>query len=184
MIKYIAFDFVGVLVTEKDIELTDNEDRLERLFGDNISDEDYLLKAEETIGNDLNIVNITKEVIDKLYLVKYKELFKSIKEKYNDVKIIIATNHVSFVKDFIKKSFDNNYLDDILISSEIHMIKPNISFYYYILNKYSINPSELLFLDDNIDNINGAKSIGINTIKVDPDSDILEEVIDFVKRSN
>ena len=30
MIKVIAFDFVGVLVTEKDIELTHEEDKLER----------------------------------------------------------------------------------------------------------------------------------------------------------
>lgn len=42
MIKVIAFDFVGVLVSEKDVNLSEIENKLERLFGLNISDEDYL----------------------------------------------------------------------------------------------------------------------------------------------
>ena len=41
MIKVIAFDLVGVLVNEKDIELTLEEDKLERMFGSNRNDSDY-----------------------------------------------------------------------------------------------------------------------------------------------
>lgn len=44
MIKLIAFDLVGVLVREKDIELSTIEDKLERLFGPNLNDEEYLKK--------------------------------------------------------------------------------------------------------------------------------------------
>ena len=40
MIKVIAFDLVGVLVNEKDIELSPCESKLERLFGPNINDTD------------------------------------------------------------------------------------------------------------------------------------------------
>ena len=39
MIKVIAFDLVGVLVNERDIVLSDEEEKLERLFGPNLSDE-------------------------------------------------------------------------------------------------------------------------------------------------
>lgn len=42
-----------------------------------------------------------------------------------------------------------------------------MDFYEYILNKHNIRPEELLFLDDNIDNVNTAKKLGINTIKVE-----------------
>lgn len=38
MIKVIAFDFIGVLVNEKDIELSIVEDEIEREFGDNFID--------------------------------------------------------------------------------------------------------------------------------------------------
>ena len=47
MIKIIAFDFVGVLVNEKDIELTETESKLERMFGPNINDSDYLNNARK-----------------------------------------------------------------------------------------------------------------------------------------
>ena len=167
MIKVIAFDLVGVLVSEKDIELSEVEEKLERMFGPNLNDEDYLKQAKKIVEKDLEVINTTKVLINKLYKVKDKKIFKKINEINENVKIIIATNHLSFVKDFIKESFNIDYLDDIIISAEIHKIKPNLDFYQYILNKYSIESKELLFLDDNINNINGAQALGINTIKIE-----------------
>ena len=181
MIKVIAFDLVGVLVTEKDIDLHTEEDKLERMFGDNISDDEYIKSASKIIDNEQNIINITKEIINKLYAVKDKDLFKKIKEKNNDIKIVIATNHVSFVKDFIYKHFDKTYIDDIFISAEIHKVKPNADFYKAILDKYNIKPNELLFVDDSQTNIDGAKALKINTIKIEKDSNVSYEIINYLK---
>lgn len=180
MIKVIAFDLVGVLVSEKDIELSEVEEKLERMFGPNLNDEDYLIEARKIIEKDLEVINTTKVLINKLYKVKDKKMFKKIKEINENVKIIIATNHLSFVKDFIKESFNIDYLDDIIISAEIHKIKPNLDFYQYILNKYGIESKELLFLDDNINNINGAQTLGINTIKVEKDTNLIDEISKFI----
>ncbi len=173
MIKVIAFDLVGVLVTEKEINLNDTEEKLERLFGANISDEDYINKAK-LITNE-NIIDITKNIINKLYVVKDRDIFRKIKEKYQ-VKIIIATNHVSYIKDYIINNLDIENIDDIIISAKINKIKPNKDFYEYILDKYNIKNNELLFIDDNIKNINAAASMNINTIKVNKDTDILEKL--------
>lgn len=180
MIKVIAFDLVGVLVSEKDIELSEVEEKLERMFGPNLNDEDYLKQAKKIVEKDLEVINTTKILINKLYKVKDKKIFKKIKEINENVKIIIATNHLSFVKDFIKESFNIDYLDDIIISAEIHKIKPNLDFYQYILNKYSIESKELLFLDDNINNINGAQALGINTIKIEKDTNLIDEISKFI----
>lgn len=180
MIKVIAFDLVGVLVSEKDIELSEVEEKLERMFGPNLNDEDYLKQAKKIVEKDLEVINTTKVLINKLYKVKDKRIFKKIKEINENVKIIIATNHLSFVKDFIKESFNIDYLDDIIISAEIHKIKPNLDFYQYILNKYSIESKELLFLDDNINNINGAQALGINTIKIEKDTNLIDEISKFI----
>ena len=162
MIKVIAFDLVGVLV------------------GPNLNDEDYLKQAKKIVEKDLEVINTTKVLINKLYKVKDKKIFKKINEINENVKIIIATNHLSFVKDFIKESFNIDYLDDIIISAEIHKIKPNLDFYQYILNKYSIESKELLFLDDNINNINGAQALGINTIKIEKDTNLIDEISKFI----
>lgn len=180
MIKVIAFDLVGVLVSEKDIELSEVEEKLEKMFGPNLNDEDYLKQAKKIVEKDLEVINTTKILINKLYKVKDKKIFKKIKEINENVKIIIATNHLSFVKDFIKESFNIDYLDDIIISAEIHKIKPNLDFYQYILNKYSIESKELLFLDDNINNINGAQALGINTIKIEKDTNLIDEISKFI----
>lgn len=180
MIKVVAFDLVGVLVNERDIVLSSEEEKLERLFGPNLSDEDYLKKATEIVCNGKNIVNTTEVLINKLYKVKDKDIFKKIKKINSKVKVVIATNHVSFVKDFINNNFDTNYLDDLIISAEINRIKPNLDFYEFILNKYKINATELLFLDDNIKNINGANVLGIKTIRVEKSINMIDEIKSYL----
>lgn len=181
MIKVIAFDLVGVLVNERDIVLSNEEEKLERLFGPSLSDEDYLKKAKEILCDEKNIVNTTKVLINKLYKVNDKDIFKKIKKIDSNIKIVIATNHVSFVKEFINSHFDINYLDDLIISAEINRIKPNLDFYEFILDKYKINANELLFLDDNIENVNGANVLGIKTIKVEKNSNLISKVELYIK---
>lgn len=181
MIKVIAFDLVGVLVNERDIVLSNEEEKLERLFGPNLSDGDYLKKANKIVNDETNILYITRALINKLYKVKDREIFKKVKEINSDVKIVIATNHISFVKDFINNNFDTMYLDDLIISAEINKIKPNLDFYKYVLDKYKIEANELLFLDDNMENINKAKELGIQTIKVEKNSNLVSEVELYIK---
>ena len=179
-IKLIMLDLVGVLVFERDDVLNDKEDKIERLFGPNLSDEEYLNNKINIIYDKNELIDITKNIINKLYYVKDKDIFKKIKDKYNNVKIIIATNYVSYVKDFIINNFNSSYLDDIIISSEIHLIKPNYDFYKYILDKYNINSDNVLFLDDNKDNIESADEMGINTILVNKSMNIYDEICKYM----
>ena len=67
MIKVIAFDLVGVLVCENDIEMSLEEEKLERLFGPNKNDSDYLKSAREIIEKDAVIMRVTEDLIQRLY---------------------------------------------------------------------------------------------------------------------
>ncbi len=178
MIKVIAFDLVGVLVSEKMIKLTSDEEKIERLFGPNKSDNEFILLSKEKIGNK-PVLDIATNIIYKLYKVRQENIIEQIKEKYPNIKIVIATNHISLIKKYIENNF--KLIDDIIISADIGMIKPNSDFYKYILNKLNIESSELLFLDDNQNNINGANNIGINTIKVEKNMDLFCEIDKFIK---
>ena len=180
MIKVIAFDFVGVLANEKDINLSKEEEKLERMFGPNINDSDYMVNARNIFDKDSIIMRITEDLIDKLYSTIDRDIFKKIKEKYKDIKLVIATNHLSFIRNFIGESFDVDYLDDLIISAEIHKIKPNHDFYYHIIDNYGIKPEELLFIDDNGENISSANSLGINTIKVEDNSNLLNQIYNYL----
>lgn len=181
LLKVIAFDLVGVLVNEKDIDLREQEDKLERKFGSNLNDEDYLTFAEQTLKiNNKEAIDITKNIINKLYKVRDADIFTKLKNKYNNIKIIIATNHLSYVEEFINKYFDTTYLDDVIISANINKIKPNANFYNFILEKFNIKSKELLFLDDNVENIDGANKLNIRTIKVEKNMNLYEEVCKFI----
>lgn len=185
MLKVIAFDFVGVLVNEKDIDLGEQEDKLERKFGSNLNDEDYLTFAEQTLKiNNKEAIDITKNIINKLYKVRDADIFTKLKNKYNNIKIIIATNHLSYVEEFINKYFDTTYLDDVIISANINKIKPNANFYNFILEKFNIKSKELLFLDDNVENIDGANKLNIRTIKVEKNMSLYEEVCKFISEGS
>ena len=54
-IKLIMLDLVGVLVFERDDVLNDKEDKIERLFGHNLSDEEYLNNNEKRFDYDNNL---------------------------------------------------------------------------------------------------------------------------------
>lgn len=185
LLKVIAFDLVGVLVNEKDIDLREQEDKLERKFGSNLNDEDYLTFAEQTLKiNNKEAIDITKNIINKLYKVRDADIFTKLKNKYNNIKIIIATNHLSYVEEFINKYFDTTYLDDVIISANINKIKPNANFYNFILEKFNIKSKELLFLDDNVENIDGANKLNIRTIKVEKNMNLYEEVCKFISEGS
>ena len=163
-IKLIAFDLVGVLVTEKDLLLTEEENNIEKLFGANKSDEEYISLAKKYIKNKEELISVTKNLINNLYEVKYPNVFGELKKKNSNIILVIATNHVKKKKEFIKENFSN--VDDIIISAEIGFVKPDQKFYRYILDKYNLNASEVLFVDDSQKNIDGAKNIGMQVLKV------------------
>ena len=62
------------MLREKDIELNEIESKIERLFGPNISDLEYFEKARLIFSGD--IISITKDLVNKLYEVKDKNLIK------------------------------------------------------------------------------------------------------------
>lgn len=178
MIKVLAFDLVGVLVSEKADILNETEDKLERLFGPNKSDAEYLKQAKERVElTDNEIIEITKSICNKLYKVKDIELFKKIKNQYPNIKIVIATNHVSYIKEFIENNFN---FDNLIISADINMIKPNIDFYEKVSEIVNVDINDILFIDDNQDNVDGAISSGMQGLKINHGDDVYERVINTI----
>lgn len=180
MIKVIAFDLVGVLVKEKDIVLSNDEDKIERLFGPNRSDEEFYLEARKILPNK-DISLLANNIISKLYEIREKDLINKLKDNYPSIKLVVATNHISLIRKYIESNFS---VSDIIISGEINKIKPNEDFYNYLINKLGIKNNELLFIDDNDNNIISAKQLGINTIKVDKDTNIYREIIERINNEN
>jgi len=56
------------------------------------------------------------------------------------------------------------WFDAIVVSGAEGMRKPDAQFYQLLLNRYAVNPSEALFIDDNYRNILAAKEMGIESV--------------------
>lgn len=57
-----------------------------------------------------------------------------------------------------------NYFSTFIISSILGVKKPNELMYTAALKELNVNPNEVIFVDDNIDNLEGAKKLGIHTV--------------------
>lgn len=54
--------------------------------------------------------------------------------------------------------------EGVMISSDVHLIKPDVRIYECLLEKYQLNPEECLFLDDREDNVEGARKAGMQSM--------------------
>lgn len=50
------------------------------------------------------------------------------------------------------------------LGAEIGILKPNAEIYTYVLNKLGVKPEEAVFIDDSIENVQGAEGVGIHGI--------------------
>jgi glucose-1-phosphatase len=96
------------------------------------------------------------------------QMLHRLKEKYT-IFLLSNTNetHVNFVDGYLQtvfgfsiKEFDARYFNRVYYSHLIHLRKPNVSIYDYVINDAKIKASETLFIDDNVDNIKGVIKAG------------------------
>ena len=66
--------------------------------------------------------------------------------------------------------------DEIIISSEVKLVKPGSEIYQLALDRMQAKPEESVMIDDNIVNVNGAKQIGIAGILYTNVNSLIEEL--------
>jgi 2-haloacid dehalogenase len=68
------------------------------------------------------------------------------------------------------------WFEGIVVSGTEKTRKPFPDFYQILFNRYSIDPATALFIDDNLKNINGAKTVGLQTIHFQSSDQLKEEL--------
>jgi glucose-1-phosphatase len=107
------------------------------------------------------------------------ELIKKIRQKY-PIYLLSNTNniHIKASNDYLKKAHGISHLDQLFdqlfLSYEMGMWKPDVEIYNSVLKQIKLQPNEVLFLDDNLKNIETANTLGIQTILVEPPTSITE----------
>lgn len=183
MIKYIVFDFGGVLVDYNFknffAHLLGSEEKatwfLNNVFTEEMNNKlDMQLKpfgeyieewktrwpeyAHELDYFDLHYTDIfTGEVAGMKVLME--------KLKAQGYQLLGLSNWSSKVNDVMKKFPDCfRLLDGYLVSYMVHQLKPAPEIYQSFIQKFGIKADECVFIDDKPKNIEGAKNIGMKGI--------------------
>lgn len=112
------------------------------------------------------------------------ELLKKLGEKY---RLFLLSNtssiHITKVNKILEAATGVKKLDDlfekVFLSYEMGLMKPDPKIYQDLLDEAGLVAEETLFLDDNLDNIKGAATLGIETIHVQKPVTIVEYLEDY-----
>jgi epoxide hydrolase-like predicted phosphatase len=90
-------------------------------------------------------------------------LIKQLRNKGYKTALLSNGNHAFFERKVYQTyPYFKNLFDEIVISSEIGITKPDKGIYLHTLEKINSKPEDSLFIDDRQINIDGAVKVGIN----------------------
>jgi putative hydrolase of the HAD superfamily len=116
---------------------------------------------------------------------KRLDFLESIKMKY-PIYLLSNTNniHIEQCKQYFRTKFGipnfETIFSETFLSYKMGLWKPDYKIYDAAISKIGCKPEEILFLDDNQDNIDAATDLGIQCIKINPPdcfTEILEHII-------
>ena len=102
------------------------------------------------------------------WMICMKPLEKSVKlcedaRKWGYQTYVLSNAAQSFYE-YFPKFYRMEDFDGVVVSSDVHLIKPDVRIYAYLLEKYHLNPEECLFLDDREDNVEAARKAGMQSM--------------------
>ena len=79
-------------------------------------------------------------------------------------KLYGLSNWCSVVHDVIRKFEILQILDGYVVSSDVHLIKPDAAIYRCLCDRFNLLPEECVFADDKLPNVEGARAVGMKAI--------------------
>ncbi len=183
MIKAVIFDIGGVTIKDpmayiyraverefkvssaKVVKFYDNE--LGSLVSTNkISTKEFWTR----LAKELNIVDAT--ALENVWMDTLKKygvldqgvikLIKSLKQK--GYKVSTISNTFKPPEKFHIKFGHYKFFDHVFLSNRLKMRKPEAMIYRYAIKKLNVKPSECVFIDDRLENVQGARRVGMKAI--------------------
>ena len=180
-VEVILFDLGGVLV-----ELGDSPFPSDWLPGNNtftlsdwflsetaVSFEKGSISAHifaETFKKDLNINVSPEEIIEHFtrwpigLFPGSQELLQSLNPNYR-LAVLSNTNELHWPR-IIEEFKIPSYFEHIFASHLLNKAKPELSIFQHVINELKVEPARILFLDDNLRNIEASEKLGIQGLHV------------------
>ena len=192
-IKALIWDMEGVLMLtdENDISLTAAKalnapyEKVREIYFSNTNDkvdlgEITMDQFYEYVLDMLQISRDKKHLLEEVFNEKVyidADLLKQIMEMGREYKIGLLSNYSNELRPRIEKEWAiSSVFDEIIISCEVGMVKPDPAIFNLMLDRLGVKADESVFIDDRIKNIEGAKKIGLHTIFFTSREQALEEL--------
>ena len=105
------------------------------------------------------------------------DILKQIKES-GKYKLYALTNWSAETFPWAYDNFEFlHWFEGIVVSGVEKSRKPFPEFYELLFNRYKIDRSKAIFIDDNIKNVNGARAVGLETIYFQTPAQVKQELI-------
>lgn len=100
-----------------------------------------------------------------------KDFLRELKEK--GYRLFVLSNASKQFWTYFPREIDVSLFDGVVVSCDVHLLKPDARIYRHLLDTYSLDPNECLFIDDRADNVRGAEQVGIKGLVFEGDYDKL-----------
>ena len=206
MIRCILFDLGGVVITIdqdqavkrfKEIGLKDAEKRLDPytqsgIFGDleagAISAEQFRVELSKLVDRELTFQECRYAWTGYCKEVPQRNLETLLKLREQGYRIVLLSNTNPYMMDWaLSNDFDGDghslkyYFDELYMSFQVKLMKPNDLFYRHVLRKEKLFPQECLFVDDGPRNVAAASQMGIQTFCPKNGADWTKEIYEYLK---
>jgi len=210
-IKNIIFDLGGVLLNlapekteaafdalagDRQIHLQRyqqliNESLFNQLEVGAIHEDDFLKRLQETNPYPVRLQQLRRawNVMLLDFPTNRLQMIQDLKRQGFGVYLLSNINsiHLSDVYTIIQedlglspKAFDQQF-DKVYYSHLIQRRKPDISTFQYVIHDADVEADETLFIDDTIENIISAKSVGLHAIHHERNGDIVSVVEEYLQ---
>ena len=150
---------------------------------------DFWQITEDSLDKSMSVFKIDNSMRDEL-LDLYKilspfeevpEVLKSLKEK--NFKLAILSNGTpSLINELVQSNNLNNLFDDIFSIEEVGVFKPDSKVYDMPIKKYKIEKNEVAFLSANTWDVSGGGNYGYNSIWVNRNNNIFDN-LDYIPKN-
>lgn len=186
MYKAIIFDFFDVIHSDPyrrwrnkyDIEHAGEVERINRMLDSGeITEQEFwhgLADATSQSYDQVAAVFEDKNLIDP-------DVVSFIKELGSKYKIGLLSNAGSeYLRELLHIHDLAELFDEIVVSGEVKMIKPDPEIFEHILQKLGVKAEESIFIDDNRRNVNSAERLGIKSIMFTSSDQLKRELHEII----
>ena len=171
--KRLDISVERLLQTAYDKEYSDQID-----LGDHTQEEGW-----EHMLDNLGLPYSKKTELEKFFREDFyidQELVADIRAYRRRFKTALLSNYSDSLRPMLSGPWRmDGAFDEIVISSEVRMIKPDPAIFHYTLDKLGIDPQEAIFIDDRAVNVESAQALGMQAIQYNGRADMHRQIQRF-----